>query len=247
MRRDFIRPCTRRVRSGARHLLLLLLALAAGQAGAQTVQLAARTNVGTGTFTYSMGNLDIGSDSITTSAPGNATTSAQIGTVNNPALPVTVTQAANAQYTLASAACVDTATGATGIGGLVGNTLTIAPGNLGATATLVCTFDNVQAAPDLAITKSANVGAVASGGTVTYSLVASNVGVVDVENAILSDVPGAGLSCTTPATCQPSNGATCPASLPPGDLFGAGVTVPSLPAGSGVTVTVSCAVTASGR
>lgn len=247
MRSDPLRPCTRRGRQRVRRVALLLLAMAAGQAAAQTVQLAARTNLGTGTFTYSMGNLDTGSDSITTTAPGSTTTSAQVGTVNNPALPVTVTQAANAQYTLGTAACVDTSTGTTGIGGLVGNTLTIAPGNLGPTATLVCTFDNVQAAADLAITKSADAGTVASGGTLTYSLVASNVGIVDVENAILSDVPGAGLSCTTPATCQPSNGAVCPASLPAGDLFGAGVAVPNLPAGSSVVVTVSCTVTASGQ
>jgi len=226
---------------------LLVLATAAGQADAQTVQLAARTNTGTGTFTYAMNSLDDDSDTITTSAAGVVTTSGQISDVTSTGAPVTITQAANPQYTLTSAACADPANGTSNVGALVGNTLTIAPANFVAGAALLCTFENALIEPDLAVTKAANVTGVASGGTVEYTLVASNVGTQAVTNAVLSDVAGTGLSCTAPATCVPSSGATCPGSLPAGDLFGAGVTIPSLDAGSNVTVTVSCTVTASGQ
>ncbi|MEK0265947.1 hypothetical protein QT383_06505 [Stenotrophomonas rhizophila] len=74
---------------------LLLFCLLAGPAAAQTVQLAARTDLGVGTFTYAMANLDSASDSITTTGPGVLTASALIASVANPALPVTVTQAGN--------------------------------------------------------------------------------------------------------------------------------------------------------
>lgn len=228
-------------------MAFLLLSVVTGQAAAQTVQLAARTNQGNGAFTYSMTNLTPASDSITTTVPGDVETSLQASLVNNTGLPVTITQAAPSQYTLSAAACVDSSTGTPGIGALVGNTLTIAASNLTPTAVLLCTFDNTQVPPDLAITKSADPTVVASGGTVTYTLVASNVGVVDVANAVLSDVPGAGLSCTTAATCTAFGGSSCPGSLQAGDLFGAGVTVPSLPAGGRIEVEATCTVTASGQ
>jgi uncharacterized repeat protein (TIGR01451 family) len=227
--------------------MVLLLAAATGQAGAQSVRLAASTDPGTGSFGYTLTNVTPAGDSITTTTAGAVATSPQLGVVDDPGELVTITQAANAQFTLSSAACVDSSTGTTGIGALVGNTLTIAASNFTPTAVLLCTFENTQVPPDLAITKTANVSTLASGGTVVYTLVASNVGPVDVANAVLSDLPGPGLSCTTAATCTASGGASCPGSLPPGDLFGAGATVPSLPSGGSIEVEATCTVTATGQ
>lgn len=229
--------------------LAAMLGLAvAGQAAAQTVQLAASTDVGSGTFVYSSSNLTPATDSITTTGGGAVTTSPLIANVGTAAQPVVITQQndPDALYAPTSASCVDTNGGPGGIGSLSGNTLTIAATDLAGEPDLLCTFVNVQQTVDLAISKSASPAtAVASGGTVTYTLVASNVGTATVSNAVVNDTPGAGLSCTTPATCT-ANGGTCPTGLPSGDAF-TGVTIPSLPGNSSVTFTLQCTVTATGQ
>ena len=229
-----------------RHALLLLAGLS-GQAAAQsTVQIAVQSNPGTGTFNYAMTNLAAGSDTITTTAAGVVTPSANTHAVTDDTTAVVITQAANSQYTLTSASCANS-TGTTGIGTRIGNALTITAGNFTPATTLVCTFINAQVDADLAISKTATPTTVASGGTVVYTLVASNVGAADVANAIVSDAPGTGLSCTTDATCSAAGGATCPGNLSAAALFGAGVTVPSLPVGGSVTLTAACTVTATGQ
>ncbi|MGH8088398.1 MAG: hypothetical protein ACREPC_09020, partial [Stenotrophomonas sp.] len=133
------------------------------------------------------------------------------------------------------------------IGGLSGATLTIPASSLQPGVTLLCTFINSLRAPDLAITKQVTPSVVANGGTVSFTLTASNIGAVDVTNAVLADAAGTGLSCTAAGSCSASGGATCPTAVPAGALFGGGVTIPSLPAGGSVTVTVPCTVTASGN
>jgi uncharacterized repeat protein (TIGR01451 family) len=228
--------------------MALLCAALPALAGAQTVQLAKTSQGGVGTFAFSLTNLDGVSDSITTTVAGTPTSSATVFTVTNPALPVALTEAANAQFSLDGASCVDTSGTVPGtIGTLGGNTLVIAPASLQPGVTLVCTFVNTQLAADLAITKQASPGVVATGGTVTYTLTASNVGVVDVTNAVVADVPGTGLSCTAAGSCSASGGATCPGSVPASALFGAGVTIPALPAGGSVAISVPCTVSASGN
>lgn len=227
---------------------VLLCAALPLAASAQTVQLAKTSQGGQGSFAFTLTNLDGTDDSITTPAAGTPTLSATVFNVSNPALPVALSETANPQFTLDSASCEDTSgTVPSPIGTLNGNTLVIAPANLQPGVTLVCTFVNTQLAPDLAITKQASPTVVASGGTVTFTLTASNAGTVDVSNAVLADTPGTGLSCTTAGSCSASGGATCPASVPAAALFGGGVTIPALPAGSSVTVTVPCTVTASGN
>jgi len=226
---------------------ILLAWLLPALACAQTVQIAKTVNGGQGTYGFTMANLDVGSDSITTGAAGTPTRGVVAG-VTNTALPVTLTEQQNPGYQLASADCVDENGIVTGsIGALVGTTITIAPANLLPGVALLCTFVNVLPQPDLSISKQASPTVVASGGTVTYTLTVSNNGGSDATDAVLADTPGTGLSCTAAATCTPSNGATCPASLPASALFGAGVTVPSLPAGSSIVVSVPCTVTASGQ
>lgn len=227
---------------------LLLGAVLPLAASAQTVQLAKTSQGGVGTFNYTMTNLSGGADSITTVTAGTPQPSATVFTVTDAAQAVTVVEAVNPQFTLDTASCEDTSGAVPGtFGSLSGATLTIPAATLQPTSTVVCTFVNTLRPPDVAVTKQVAPGAVASGGTVTFTLTASNVGVVDVANAVLADAPGAGLSCTAAGSCTASGGASCPASIPASGLFGAGVTIPALPVGGSVVVTVPCIVTASGN
>jgi len=101
---------------------------------------------------------------------------------------------------------------------------------------------------DLRVVKSTPAGALAPGQTISYSLVADNLGPVDVVDAILHDTPNSHLDCTTPTqapTCTATGAAQCPAAaaLTRSALLGAGVAIPSLPANNGaVTVTMACLV-----
>ncbi|MBT2300966.1 DUF11 domain-containing protein [Variovorax paradoxus] len=105
---------------------------------------------------------------------------------------------------------------------------------------LTCTFSNT-AVPraDLQVVKAASPTAARTGDVITCTLTASNAGPSDANNAVLRDVPGAGLDCTVPsstATCAASGGASCPgATVPVADLTSpAGVAIPALPAGGSV-------------
>ncbi|AKC86670.1 hypothetical protein WQ53_07745 [Pseudoxanthomonas suwonensis] len=239
--------------------MAVLCALALGAipvAGAQTVQLAKVSQGGTGTFAYTMTNLSDAADSIVTTTAGTPTLSTQVSTVAIPALPVSITEAANPVFELDGASCSDTNAAVTGnpasFGTLAGNTLVIAPANLLPDAAIVCTFTNLLIA-DVSVAKSATPGTVRTGGVVSYTLTVNNAGPGNVTGVQLSDTPGAGLDCTAPsptAACSASGGASCPgggATVPVNDLVGAGVTIPDLPAGGQVVVTLQCTVTASGQ
>ncbi len=227
---------------------LLLGAVLPLAASAQTVQLAKTSQGGVGTFNYTMTNLSGGADSITTVTAGTPQPSATVFTFTDAAQPITVVEAVNPQFTLDTASCEDTSGAVPGtFGSLSGATLTIPAATLQPTSTVVCTFVNTLRLPDLAVTKQASPAVVASGGTVTFTLTASNTGTEDVNDAVLADTPGPGLSCTAAGSCTANGGATCPASIPAAALFGAGVTIPLLPVGGNVVVTVPCTVTASGN
>lgn len=115
---------------------------------------------------------------------------------------------------------------------------------------LACTFTNA-AVPyaDLRVTKTAG-GAVPAGGTLAYTILATNNGPDAAPGAVLRDSPGAGLDCSQPTgvvACSAAGGAACPAAtVPIATLSGAGITIPTFPAGGSVTLTLQCRVTASG-
>lgn len=228
--------------------LLLLCVAWPRVAAAQTVQLAKTSLGGSGTFTFTTTNLSSGGEDITTASPGVTVLSPIIADVVLADTVVTISETVPPGWLIVDASCEDTSGGTTGtFGTLAGGTLTLGPDEFTPGATIVCTFSNVLASVDLAITKQASPTVVASGGTVTYTLTASNVGSVDVTNAVVADTPGTGLSCTSAGTCAASGGASCPVSVPAAALFGAGFTVPSLPVGTSVQITVPCTVTASGN
>ncbi|MBV7264998.1 beta strand repeat-containing protein [Erythrobacter ani] len=110
-----------------------------------------------------------------------------------------------------------------------------------ATATVV-----VSPSVDLSIAKTNNDNdGVMSGDTLTYVLTVSNAGPDAAVGAIVSDSPGAGLTC--PATGTLTFGGTASAGAPSGSptvgsLTGAGVALGTINAGENVTVTYSCSV-----
>ncbi len=106
------------------------------------------------------------------------------------------------------------------------------PGNNSATDT-----DTLGASADLSITKTDGVTSATPGGSVTYTITASNAGPSNATGATVADTFPAALTCTW--TCVGAGGGTCAAS-------GSGninATV-NLPAGGSTTHTASCTISA---
>jgi uncharacterized repeat protein (TIGR01451 family) len=88
-----------------------------------------------------------------------------------------------------------------------------------------------------------------AGQNATYTLVVSNAGPANANNALLKDPATAGLSCTS-VTCSASTGAASCGSLGAVSvalLQGSGIVLNSFPANSSYSFVVSCGVTATGQ
>ena len=92
---------------------------------------------------------------------------------------------------------------------------------------------------DLAVTKTDGVVNVVPGGSVTYTVVASNLGASDAAGAVVADTFPAVLACST--TCVGAGGGTCTA----GPLATNIADTVNLPAGASVTYTAVCSVSGS--
>jgi uncharacterized repeat protein (TIGR01451 family) len=102
----------------------------------------------------------------------------------------------------------------------------------------------VQPISDLAISKTDGVTTAVSGAATTYTIVVTNNGPSAANNAVVTDPVATGLSKTA-ATCSGATaGAACPVSTTVALLQGAGVVIPSLPAGGTVSFTITATVTA---
>ncbi len=126
--------------------------------------------------------------------------------------------------------------------GMLCNTATVAapagvtdptPGNNSATD-----CDTLGASADLSITKTDGVTTATPGGSVTYTITASNAGPSSATGATVADTFPASLTCTW--TCAGAGGGTCTAS-------GSGNIndIVNLPSGGSVTYTASCTISAS--
>ncbi len=104
------------------------------------------------------------------------------------------------------------------------------PGNNTATDS-----DTLGASADLAITKTDGVTTATPGGSVTYTITASNAGPSSASGATVADAFPAPLTCTW--TCVGSGGGTCTASGS-GNVNDA----VNLPAGGSATYTASCTI-----
>lgn len=157
-----------------------------------------------------------------------------------------VTETALAGWDLSNLVCADPDTGS--VVNVAARAATI---DLDAGETITCTYTNTRRQTDLQVVKTASANTVVSGDVITYTLVVSNNGPNAVTNAVLRDVPSTGQTCTAPsttATCTATGGASCPsATVPVTTLLGAGMTIPVLPVGGRVTVTLQCTINATGQ
>ncbi|MFT3763525.1 MAG: hypothetical protein QM761_13160 [Pseudoxanthomonas sp.] len=90
---------------------------------------------------------------------------------------------------------------------------------------IVCDITNTGPSVDLSIQKSADPTSVVSGGSVQYTVVATNNGPDAVTGAVVTDTPGAGL------TCPPANPVTCTSSATPSACPAGALTVQNLLSG----------------
>ncbi|MBR0345434.1 MAG: DUF11 domain-containing protein, partial [Rudaea sp.] len=94
--------------------------------------------------------------------------------------------------------------------------------------------------PQVSITKTANTQTLTPGGTIVYTVVASNGGSVDANGAQVSDPIPAGITAVS-WTCAANGGAVCPNANGTGALS---QTIATFPAGSSVTYTLTATVSA---
>ena len=95
---------------------------------------------------------------------------------------------------------------------------------------------------DLEITKSNGASSVFSGSTITYSLVVKNNGPDSATGAVVSDTPGAGLTCPAGNPVTFSGAGIPVGTFTIGNLIGSGIVLGTLGNGQSVTVTYSCQV-----
>jgi uncharacterized repeat protein (TIGR01451 family) len=175
---------------------------------------------------------------LTTAGSVNATTG--LLPVNASAVPPT-----------AGAFLTITATATTGAAqtGVLSNTATV---TLPAGATDLTPGNNSSTAIDapslanLTITKTDAKTTTISGATNTYTIVVGNTGPSAANGAIVTDPAVTGLTCSAVACAVSSGAAVCPAAPTVGALQGAGVVIPTFPANSSVTFTLTCSATATG-
>ncbi len=142
-----------------------------------------------------------------------------------------------------------TATLAAGQIGTLNNTATV---TLPAGATDPTPANNTSTAVDfppvagLTITKSDAKATTIDGATNTYTITVANTGPDPANGAVVTDPAVAGLTCSTVTCAVTSGAAVCPAAPTVGALQGAGINVPTFPAASSVTFTLTCTATATG-
>jgi uncharacterized repeat protein (TIGR01451 family) len=103
----------------------------------------------------------------------------------------------------------------------------------------------VVPAAALAVTKTNGITTATAGATVTYTVTFTNGGPGAANGALIQDVPSAGLSSCTVVSCTPAGGAVCPAT-PALVLSPSSTTIPTFPANSTVSLSISCGVSATG-
>lgn len=196
-----------------------------------------------------------GPASVTTTGAGNTATG--IATLNPGAVGASYTfsEAGASGANLANYATTYACTNALSGGQTPSGTGTTFNVTAAAGDDLTCTFTNTRnAAADLRLTKTntpgvngeADQGAdtVVSGTPTTYTITVTNLGPDAANGSVITDPAPTNLSCTT-ATCAAAGGAACP--VPTGAalvtaLQGAGATVPTLPNGGSVVITLNCTV-----
>jgi uncharacterized repeat protein (TIGR01451 family) len=196
-----------------------------------------------------------GPASVTTTGAGNTATG--VATLNPGAVGASYTfsEAGASGANLANYATTYACTNALGGGQTPSGTGTTFNVTAAVGDDLTCTFTNTRnAAADLRLSKTNTPGqngeidqaadTVVSGTATTYTITVTNLGPDAANGAVVTDPAPTNLSCAT-ATCAAAGGAACP--VPTGAalvtaLQGAGATVPTLPNGGSVVITLNCTV-----
>lgn len=153
-------------------------------------------------------------------------------------------------YRVSDIACSGLGVGGSATPDLANRSVTLNAAATAAGSDIVCTFTNTLQQADIQVVKAAGPGTVTSGNDVTYTLTVTNNGPSQANNVLLTDAASGGQDCMSPATtatCTATGGASCPSpTVPISSLLGSGISIPTLPVGGQVDVTMQCTVTASG-
>jgi uncharacterized repeat protein (TIGR01451 family) len=121
-----------------------------------------------------------------------------------------------------------------------------AEGTSGPGANAGCAFEQtaVDSEALLAISKTNGVNTLTAGGTTSYTITATNGGPSPADATVIADPQASGLACTQ-VQCTAQGGAGCPGGLTVSDVED-GFAIPSFPANSTLTLTLTCGVRATG-
>jgi uncharacterized repeat protein (TIGR01451 family) len=206
-----------------------------------------------GPFGFTLGNTTVASPApVSTAASGNTVAvdgDPGAGTafkVSSLGADVTIEESSlPAGWVVDAASCTDT--GGALVGSLAGGRYTIPAASITVGQTFNCSFVN-EPTVNLRIDKTANPATLRSGETVTYTMIVNNDGPGAGDGAVVTDpvIPGVDCSAGTLVCGSESGGAVCPASPTVTDLQNIGLTIPALPVGASLQLTLACTVTASG-
>jgi uncharacterized repeat protein (TIGR01451 family) len=131
------------------------------------------------------------------------------------------------------------------------NTVTLVVATIGETSTAdnTATASHArQCVANLQISKNNGTATLVSGATTAYTVTVSNLGPSPGDGSMVTDTPSAGLSGCSVTACSASGSAVCPAAglWPQMIAPNPGMTLPTLPSGGAVDITVQCTVTATG-
>lgn len=107
--------------------------------------------------------------------------------------------------------------------------------------------DSILGVAFISISKTNSTTTLVAGSSTSYSITVNNAGPSSADGSVLSDPAAAGLSCTGPVTCLASGGASCGGPSVPLATLQSGFTIPALPSGGQLVLTLSCGVTATGQ
>jgi uncharacterized repeat protein (TIGR01451 family) len=175
------------------------------------------------------GDCDVPAGGTGASGSGNSISLPQVSLNSGAAIQVTVAGTAISSGTVTNRVTATLATP-----GLTDSN----PGNNSASAT---TRIDPRSA-DLVILKSNGLSTLTAGAVTAYTIQIGNNGPAPVSNAIVTDPAAAGLTALS-VSCSAFGGAVCPAGLTTSTLA-AGITIPSLPVGSTVSIELNAQVTA---
>jgi uncharacterized repeat protein (TIGR01451 family) len=217
-----------------------------------TMTFAKVTTSGVGTFTFD-GDNGIVQEDLFITAPNTVVTGAT-RSLAAAGTPTSITEHQTAGFVLKSIVCTGLGAGGTATPNLATRTVVLDAAATTSDANITCTFTNA-AATDLQITKTNTPtdgptdrtdDTVLAGPTpIEYRIVATNLGPIAADGAVVQDTAVSGLTCSSAVCGSETNGAACPAATggPLANALQTGIAIPTLPANGSVTFTLTCTVT----